>query len=186
MYKQHTVVITANKLWSTLHSNDPVSEETLLNVCSVKLVYLGYLRFGVLRPKIHTPEFVMVPIAAGGPTKTTTSYHSMQTQPVAKPTTVTSPPQTQHVTCKDMEQDVSTGIVTAQSSKGNTVPGTALNVAKSESSVEDTSLPVGTTPTNTETVTINCAKNTGNVETTSRNHMETKLSLSLLRLNFVD
>ena len=42
MYKQHTVVITANKLWSTLHSNDPVSKETLLNVCLVKLVYLEH------------------------------------------------------------------------------------------------------------------------------------------------
>ena len=77
LYKQHTVVITANKLWSTLHSNIPVSEETLLDVCSVKLVYLGQLRFRVLRRKIHIPEFVMVPVAAGGLTKPTTSYHSM-------------------------------------------------------------------------------------------------------------
>ena len=164
LYKQHTVVITANKLWSTLHLNDPVSKETLLNVCSVCFVYLGHLRFGVLRLKIHTPEFVMVPVAAGGPTKATTSYHSMQAQLVTKLTTVTNPPQTLHVTCKDVAQDVSTEIVTAQLSKGNTVPGTALNIAKSESSDEDTPLPVGTTPTNTETVTINCAKNTGNVE----------------------
>ena len=43
LYKQHTVVITANKLWSTLHSNNPVGEETLLDICSVKLVYLGQL-----------------------------------------------------------------------------------------------------------------------------------------------
>ena len=43
LYKQHTVVITKNKLWSTLHSNSPVNEEALLDVCSVKLVYLGQL-----------------------------------------------------------------------------------------------------------------------------------------------
>ena len=48
LYKQHTVVITENKLWSTLHSNSPVNEEALLDICSVKLVYLGQLRFGTL------------------------------------------------------------------------------------------------------------------------------------------
>ena len=63
LYKQHTVMNTANKLWSTLHSNDPVNEETLLNVCSVKLVYLGQLRFGVLRPKVPAADFVMVPLS---------------------------------------------------------------------------------------------------------------------------
>ena len=48
LYKQHMVVITKNKLWSTLHSNSPVNEEALLDICSVKLVYLGQLRFGTL------------------------------------------------------------------------------------------------------------------------------------------
>ena len=48
LYKQHTVVITKNKLWSTLHSNSPVNEEALLDICLVKLVYLGQLRFGTL------------------------------------------------------------------------------------------------------------------------------------------
>ena len=43
LYKQHTVVITKNKLWSTLHSNSPVNEEALLDVCSIKLIYLGQL-----------------------------------------------------------------------------------------------------------------------------------------------
>ena len=78
LYKQHMVVITKNKLWSTLHSNSPVNEEALLDVCSVKLVYLGQLRFGTLWPKKAVPDFVMVPVAAGGPTKPTTSYQSMQ------------------------------------------------------------------------------------------------------------
>ena len=64
LYKQHTVVITKNKLWSTLHSNSPVNEEALLDVCSVKLVYLGQLQFGTLRPKMTVTDFVMVPVAA--------------------------------------------------------------------------------------------------------------------------
>ena len=84
----------------------------------------------------------MVPVAAGGLTKLTTSYHSVQAQPVAKPTTVTSPTLNLHVTCKDLKQDVSAGIDTVQSSNMNTVPG----VAQSESSDEDTPLPVGTNP----------------------------------------
>ena len=30
LYKQHTVVIMKNKLWSTLHSNSPVNEEAFV------------------------------------------------------------------------------------------------------------------------------------------------------------
>ena len=44
----------------------------------------------------------MVPVAAGGPTKPTASHHSMQAQPIAKPTTVTSTPLNLHITCKDL------------------------------------------------------------------------------------
>ena len=61
LYKQHTVVITKNKLWSTLHSNSPVSKEALLDVCSIKLVYLGQIPFGILWPKMAIQDFVMDP-----------------------------------------------------------------------------------------------------------------------------
>ena len=92
LYKQHTVVITTNKFWSTMHSNDPVSEEALLNICSIKLVYLGQVRFGVLRPKIPTPEFVMVPVAAGGVTKPSTSYQTQPAQPHSQTNKCDKPP----------------------------------------------------------------------------------------------
>ena len=171
LYKQHTVVITANKLWSTLHSNDPVSKEVLLNICSVKLVFLGHLRFGVLRPKVHTPEFVMVPIAAEGVTKPTTSYHSQQSQqsqPVSKPTTVTSPPLNLHITCKDLKQDTTASeSITIQSPSMNSVPRTVLEAAKREVTDKDQPLPVGTTPAVSEINTVNCANKMENVETTS-------------------
>ena len=46
---------TSTKLWSTVESSDPFSLLQLLNECSVKLVYLGDLEFGTLRPKGPPP-----------------------------------------------------------------------------------------------------------------------------------
>ena len=146
LYKQHTVVITKNKLWSTLHSNSPVNEEALLDVCSVKLVYLGQLRFGTLWPKMAVPDFVMVPVAAGGPTKPTTSYQSMQSQPVSKPSTVSVP-------------------------KSKTVPGTGISIVKGEKTAADEPLPVETLPASNESNTNLSAKNTENVETKGSKHV---------------
>ena len=114
LYKQHTIVITANKLWSTLHSNTQVSEEV-------------------------APDFVMVPVAAGGSTKPTTLYQSMQSQPVAKPSTVSMP-------------------------KSKTVPGTGISIIKVEKAAADKPLPVETSPANSATNTNDCTQYTGNVE----------------------
>ena len=116
-----------------------------------------------MRRKIHTPEFVMVPIAAGGLTKPTTSHNTMQSQPVIKPTTVTSTPMNLHITCKDMKQDIASGTDTVPVQSCNTDLGIALNIAKTESSDKETPLPVGTSPANTTTNTDICAKETGNV-----------------------
>ena len=146
LYKQHTVVITKNKLWSTLHSNSPVNEEALLDVCSVKLVYLGQLRFGTLRPKMAVPDFVMVPVAAGGPTKPTASYQSMQSQPMSKPSTVSVP-------------------------KSKTVPGTGISLVKGEKTAADEPLPVETLPVNNELNPNLSAKDTENVETKGSEHV---------------
>ena len=106
LFKQHTVVITASKLWSTLHSNDPVTEDTLLNICLVKLVYLGQLHFGVLRPRLKTLEFVMVLVAAAGPAKSTVMYNAQQAHPVSKPAVVTSIPVDLHFIHKGKKQDI--------------------------------------------------------------------------------
>ena len=140
LYKQHTVVIMKNKLWSTLHSNSPVNEEALLDICSVKLVYLGQLRFGTLRPKMAVPDFVMVPVAAGGPTKPTISYQSIQSQPLSKPSTVSIP-------------------------KSKTVPGTGISLIKGEMNAADKPLPGETLSANNELNPNISAKDTGNVET---------------------
>ena len=140
MYKQHTVVITKKKLWSILHSNSPVNEEALLDICSVKLVYLGQLRFGTLRPKMAVPDLVMVPVATGGPTKPTTSYQSIQSQPQSKPSTVSV-------------------------LKSRTVPGTGISLIKGEKKAADEPLSVETLPTNNELNPNISAKDTGNVGT---------------------
>ena len=50
LYKRHCLVYTASKLWSTIESTGPMSLIDLLNECTVRLVYLGDLQFGVLRP----------------------------------------------------------------------------------------------------------------------------------------
>ena len=51
LYRRHALVYTSTKLWSTVESNDPLSLLQLLNECSVKLVYLGDLEFGMLHSK---------------------------------------------------------------------------------------------------------------------------------------
>ena len=52
--KQHTVVITSTKPWSTVHPNVVLKDiHGLLDVCGVKLLYLGNNKFGRLR---HRPQ----------------------------------------------------------------------------------------------------------------------------------
>ena len=48
MYHRHCVVLTQNKLWSTVQADKPLNLLDLLNICSVCLIYLGNLHFGVL------------------------------------------------------------------------------------------------------------------------------------------
>ena len=55
LYRRHALVHTSSKMWTTVESSDPLSMLQLLNECSVKLVYLGDLEFGTLRPKGAPP-----------------------------------------------------------------------------------------------------------------------------------
>ena len=48
MYHRHCVVLTQNKLWSMVQADNPLNLLDLLNICSVHLIYLWSLRFGVL------------------------------------------------------------------------------------------------------------------------------------------
>ena len=58
MYHRHSVVLTQNKLWSTVQADHPLNLLDLLNVCSVRLIYLGNLRFGVLTWRPRLPKKV--------------------------------------------------------------------------------------------------------------------------------
>ena len=48
MCRRHTLVVTVNKMWSTIKNSSSLNLLELLNECSVKLIYLGQLRFGNL------------------------------------------------------------------------------------------------------------------------------------------
>ena len=58
MYHRHCVVLTQNKLWSTVQADKPLNLLDLLNICSVCLIYLGNLRFGVLTWRPRLPKKV--------------------------------------------------------------------------------------------------------------------------------
>ena len=49
------MVVTVTKMWSTIEHSSPLSFLELLNECSVKLIYLGQLHFGELKPKPRPP-----------------------------------------------------------------------------------------------------------------------------------
>ena len=67
--KQHTVVITNTKPWSTVHPNVNLKDiYDLLNVCSVRLLFLGNNKFGRLRPRppnYQTPFMTNLPVFPG-------------------------------------------------------------------------------------------------------------------------
>ena len=47
-----------NKLWSTVQADKPLNLLDLLNICSVRRIYLGNLCFGVLFWRPHLPKKV--------------------------------------------------------------------------------------------------------------------------------
>ena len=58
LYHCHCVVLTSNKMWSTIQANHPMKLLEVLNECTVRLIYLGNLRFGVLTWKPRLPKKV--------------------------------------------------------------------------------------------------------------------------------
>ena len=70
--KQHTVVITSTKPWSTVHPDVVLKDiHGLLDVCGVKLLYLGNNKFGRLRRRpqnYDTSVMVNLPVFPGAET----------------------------------------------------------------------------------------------------------------------
>ena len=56
MYQRHTLVVTKNKFWSAIESAVPLSVLELMKHCTVRLLYMGNLGFGVLKWKPRDPE----------------------------------------------------------------------------------------------------------------------------------
>ena len=106
---------TSTKLWSTVESNDPLSLLQLLNECSVKLVYLGDLEFGTLRPK-GPPPMSTLPLPSSDEASTSKpdveqSSHAETTGDSANVETDASeaetPEQASHVETHSSEEELS-------------------------------------------------------------------------------
>ena len=59
MYQRHSLVVTKTKFWSTIKSEQPLNIITLKKECSVRLLYLGNMKFGTLRWQPHNPQPVL-------------------------------------------------------------------------------------------------------------------------------
>ena len=58
LYQRHCVVLTQNKMWSTIQADAPINLLDLLKECSIRLIYLGNQRFGVLTWRLRLPKKV--------------------------------------------------------------------------------------------------------------------------------
>ena len=56
MYQRHCLVVTKNKFWSTIKTKEPLNIINLMKECSVRLLYLGNLKFGTLHWQAHNPQ----------------------------------------------------------------------------------------------------------------------------------
>ena len=64
-YQRHVVVFTHNKCWSTIGSDDFISREHLLEICDLKLLYIGQHMFAELKQKPFIP--VTKPVVTEAP-----------------------------------------------------------------------------------------------------------------------
>ena len=63
LYKRHCLVFTASKLWTTIELASPMTLLDALNECTVHLIYLGDLEFGILKPRQSVPPVPSTPAA---------------------------------------------------------------------------------------------------------------------------
>ena len=60
MYHRHSLVVTKGKNWCTIASPTPLSLLQCMSTCTVRLLYLGELKFGVFKWKPQVPKPVTV------------------------------------------------------------------------------------------------------------------------------
>ena len=56
MYQRHCLVVTKNKFFSMIETKEPLSIINLMKECTVRLLYLGDLKFGTLRWQPRNPQ----------------------------------------------------------------------------------------------------------------------------------
>ena len=54
-YQRQTVVFTSRGFWMTLRSDDPISVNRIMEICDIKLLYVGLHMYGELRRKLFIP-----------------------------------------------------------------------------------------------------------------------------------
>ena len=112
MYRHHTLVVTMNKMWSTIKHSSPLNLLELLNECSVKLIYLGQLRFGELKQQpIRPPRPMPSPLETPRASPSTSNI-------VPTEEDLTVQPNVQINSSKPSEHDACTTSASATISKG--------------------------------------------------------------------
>ena len=56
MYQRHSLVVAKNKFWSTIETKEPLSIIALMKECTVRLLYLGNMKFGTRRWQPRNPQ----------------------------------------------------------------------------------------------------------------------------------
>ena len=135
MYSRHTLVVTVNKMWSTIEHSSPLNLLELLNEYSVKLIYLGQQRFGELKPKSKPPSRPMPSLLVPPSASPSTSKLAATEECLTVQTNV------QTISSKPNERDACTTNASATVSRATTTPETE----------QTPSLPVETNPLHVET-----------------------------------
>ena len=120
-------------MWSTIEHSSLLNLLELLNECSVKLIYLGQLHFGELKPKSKPPRPMPSPLATPRASPSTSKPTSTEEGLPVQPNVQTN-------SSKPREHDACTTIASATISRATTMPETE----------QTSSLPVETNPPHVE------------------------------------
>ena len=72
MYTRHALIVTSNRIWTSVHPKHDLDDHELRRKCDLHLIYLGGDAFGILKPKFEWK--VEVPLS-----------HIEMVEPQAKP-----------------------------------------------------------------------------------------------------
>ena len=53
MYTRHTIIVTSNQTWTSVHPKHKLDNQDLSRKCDLHLIYLGGEAFGILKPKFE-------------------------------------------------------------------------------------------------------------------------------------